>query len=138
VTKDTSDAKQDTQKYLEIKDWGVRFTLSSGIFDVDTRNGVDASGYYFLSTNSLKDIECSIDNTAGGGYYFRFKPGDINSETKLTYMNEYPDAIKLGDYEYAWGRNPVAAECGKDSATQEKANKAAEEFKTTLKTIQQL
>jgi Tfp pilus assembly protein PilV len=126
----TSNPAPVEKKYLTIKEWGVKFTLSSGILDASYTIGEFDYNTDFLRTEALKGTECT------GGYIIKFKSSDFNSESKQDYIKEFPDAIKIKDNYYAYGLNPANVECSDDKAIQAKANKAAAEFKKAINTVQ--
>jgi type II secretory pathway pseudopilin PulG len=135
-TKKTSSSTTNKDlKYLEVKEWSVKFSLSSNVEDAVYRTSTIDPGFAFLSTNSLKGTSCDVNNN-GGGYYLRFQAGQINSESKKYYADEYPDATHLGAYYYAYGMPEAAISCSSDSAIQQKATKAADEFKKAVSTVQ--
>lgn len=101
---------QDTQKFLVIKEWGVKIPLTAEITDA---NYSYKNGYVYLSTDSIakKYPECGADKTTVFAYGRFDNP---NQEADLpqagqTYGQAYPNAPKVGVYYYT-GASPQA-EC---------------------------
>lgn len=135
VTKDKQSFTQPIeQKYLTIKEWGVKIPLAESVTDTDYRIDLEPI-YAFMSPKSLLETDCNLE-VGGSGYYVRFTEKSMDGETKHSYISEYPDATMLGGYYYGYGVNPAEEKCSSDPAVQAQADAARAIYKAALKNIQ--
>ncbi len=131
---------QDTQKYLVIKEWGVKIPLTAEIADA---NYYYNNGYVYLSTDSIvkKYPECAADKTSLFAYG-RFDDPNKQAEAPQggqTYGQAYPNAPKVGTFYYT-GATPQAA-CAYTSAgeldeSDESTGRATKAFSDAIQKIQ--
>jgi hypothetical protein len=130
-----SSPQASTNNFLVISEWGVKVSYNSSIGKAVYRTDSLDPGIAFLSTDTLANTDCDVNHN-GGGYFIRFKDGQMDGEAKKTYTDEYPNATKLGSYYYAYGLPETAATCSSNTSVQQKATQAADEFKNSIKSAQ--
>lgn len=135
VTKDGktfTDTSASSQKYLVIKEWGVKLPLTATI---DSAYYVFKNDYVYLSTSTFKGTQCDADGVSEG-VLSRFTPNQTDPDTGSTYQAEgaTAQATKVGAYYYSY-RGPQAA-CADDSATQDKADSIRQGFVAAAKKLQ--
>lgn len=109
----------NNKKYLEIKEWGIRFSLEDVIKDAYYHVFPDRPLYVYFSTESLRNIdECSADQTSLAGLG-RFKENDTDELRGGLMKTSYPDSPKVGEYYYYM--SGAQARCTDDEAAQKKA-----------------
>jgi hypothetical protein len=121
-----------TQKYLIIKEWGVKLPLTNATKDayyVFLSNNTSSA---YLSLRSLADTECAADQTSIGAV-FRYLPGDTDPQSNQQYSTIYSDGVKVGDYYYRYS-SPQAG-CSDDTAIQTKASDARQQLMESVKHI---
>lgn len=121
------------QKYLIIKEWGIKIPLSSDLRGAYYTYNSESKAVY-LSNDSYKGTDCAADDVSLGAIS-RFTAADKDDEgnTLLAYS---PDAVKIGDYYYSY-QHPQAACDGRttnsltgfDDAGEAKSSKLMNEFK---------
>ena len=84
--KTTTVTSKDTQKYLEIKEWGIKFPLSSAIETAVYSSGQFSSGPSSATGGSAKlgltslGSDCGDSSGAPLGEYVEFTQSDVNEE----------------------------------------------------------
>lgn len=132
---DAANERTDTQApaktYLEVKEWGVKVTLDDDSKDAYYVIKSEGPNYAYLSVRSLTNPDCAPDQVSVG-VITRFKQGDIEPISERPYTETVPDATKVGDYYYYYGR--AQAYCDENQEAKLKAVDAA--FNKSVKTIE--
>lgn len=125
--------EEGVQEYLTITEWGVRFKLGAN----------STGGYYFieegkpnyayLSTGELKNTDCAANKTTTG-VYTRFTQNEEDPITQEPYIQQYPNAPKVGNYYFIFSQ--PQAFCSDDPAVQAKAEAAQDAFKTDVVSVE--
>lgn len=89
-----------SQKYLTIKEWGVKVPLTDADSDAYYLIKSDLPNVAYLSLEKYKNTECSADNTTLAAY-FRFTKDETDPLGGQTYFSERPDSVKIGSYYYS-------------------------------------
>jgi len=119
IAKKKAVAKANTpsqaQRYLEIKEWGVRLPVPANVNTEDIYYAINSTSFQpndiaWLGSSKLKAIAASCDPGSKGSSPF----GGIERLTPANYQIslQHPDdsgvsaGTKLGDYYYAWQKRP--------------------------------
>jgi len=148
VTKHKTNLTQSPPtNYLVIKEWGLEIPISGAISDAYYEadgQGVDGTvDQIGLSVRSLKNTQCK----AGGwppSIYFRFTATDADPVSGVLYTKNYPNAPKIGDYYYTYGKGlgvydanigHEGSGCQSTVADQTLADRADAAFKVAFKSL---
>lgn len=126
----TQSTPSTSQKYLTLKEWGLKMPLTSNISDAYYSY---KNGYMYLSLQSMSSTSCSADATTLG-VVSRFTSDEKDPQTDELYAKEFPNAANVGQYYYYY-THPQAA-CSDDQALQDKANTAMTALKAAVDKIQ--
>lgn len=136
--------QQDTQKYLVIKEWGVKIPLTDEIRDAyyvyEKNEGGDG---VFLSTRAIaaKYSDCGAENTSLFSYGRFTNPNKYDELTGKKLSELYPNAPKIAGYYYE-GTPPQAGCAFSDNEEKDKVYLSStiiptmEAFKGALQKIQ--
>lgn len=95
---------QDTQKYLVIKEWGVKVPLAKNIEDATYyyRAFEDGGSAVYVSTKTIsaKYPDCAADKTTVYAYGRFNNPNERNELVDKTMGELNPNAPKVGNYYY--------------------------------------
>jgi hypothetical protein len=107
----TAPSTTNTQKYLVIKEWGVKVPLTTPIADATyLYKAFDGGGSsVYLSTKSIasKYPECAANKTTLFAYGRFDNPNALNDFGNQSIGADYPNAPKVGTY-YYYGVHPQA------------------------------
>ena len=132
----------DAQKYLVIKEWGVKIPAQNEVisdyiyFMEDSHNGVEQIG---LSTTKLSNITCKdsgekINNFIVGRLYRTKSIDDLANATngKSTLLQP----VKIGEYNYIyWGGSGYGNMCNTDQSVADLIQETRKNFEDINKTL---
>lgn len=131
----TQNSQTAATKYLEIKEWGVKFPLSDTIADAVYAPSNDTTRRMDLSTASLANTDCGVTGSATPGLY-RFSDVTSSPDYDDRAVTLKEDAVKIGDYYFTYA-NPQAM-CSEDTKVQDQASSNAAAFDDAIKHIQKI
>jgi hypothetical protein len=110
--------QKHTTKYLDIKEWGVKLPLSSGIESAYYEAGTaDVSGSIYLSIDGYKGTDCAADAVTLGAIQ-RFAPNDKDDEG--SYLTaQFPNAVHVGGYYYQYQHPQAGCDGGSQHGSRE-------------------
>jgi len=108
-------AQAPAQKYLTIKEWGVKIPLTAPDQDAYYVIKTDRPDTAYLSLKKYQNTECSADNTSIGAY-FRFTKDQTDDLNGSTLISENPDAPRVGNYYFGSVHSQAACSTTSDSA----------------------
>ena len=111
----STSAQASTQKYLLIKEWGVKVPLTSADQDAYYVIKPDRPDTAYLSLMKYQATECSADNTSIGAY-FRFTKDQTDDLNGNTLLSENPNASKVGNFYFGSIHAQAACSTTSDSA----------------------
>lgn len=127
-----------SQKYLTLSEWDVKIPLTSALIDAYY---VFQNGAVYLSLNSYKGTDCAADSVSLGAIS-RFTASDRDSDTGVTLLSEFPEAVKVGQYYYNYQHPQSACDgratndnAGFDDAGVAKSSALMREFKVAANKI---
>jgi len=122
-----------TQQYLTVKEWGIRFKLTSEIADAYYNRKDNNPNNVYLSVNTFKGTDCSAESVSEGAI-FRFTASDKNEMSGNLYTKDLPNAAHVGSYYYGYIHQQSG--CSDDSSIQLKASNISDAFNQAAKTIE--
>ena len=128
VTKDGKSFTDNSQKFLAIKEWGVKIPLSGFMRNAVYTNRNQGDGLMIVSYVSLSGTACSIDQE-GLGQVWRFTKDQKDVFDGQSLLSKFPNAKKLGDYYYAYESTSANRGC-ETSSTETAWNQAVAQIQT--------